>query len=103
MSPDAIGQGLHDRATRGEPLSADEEVQLRSWYARHDQEEAAQLGAAPVPVRLAELQGSIQKTSAEIVAQAKQIENLTAENARLRKEIGALQRQLSALRAGQIA
>ena len=52
MIPDEIGQKLHDRATRGETLTAEEQEQLRHWYAHHDQEEMAQLQrrARPEPV-----------------------------------------------------
>lgn len=103
MNPDNIGQKLHDRATRGETLTTEEQEQLRHWYARHDQEEMAQLSAAPAPSRLAELQARVQQASAQVVAQAQHIDALTAENAQLRQEIAALQRLLSAKPAGQPA
>lgn len=32
MISDELGQKLHDRATRGEPLTAEEQEQLRRWY-----------------------------------------------------------------------
>ena len=101
MSPDALGQRLHDRATRGEALSAEEQEQLRRWYEGHDREEAARLSAAPAPDRLAELRSRVQEATAQVVAQARRIEALTAENGALRQEIASLQRQLSARRAGQ--
>jgi capsule polysaccharide export protein KpsE/RkpR len=68
---------------------------LRGWYAYHDQEEMAQLCAAPVPNRLADLQSRVQQASAQVVEQARRIEALTAENAQLRQEIVSLQRRLS--------
>lgn len=43
MNTDDLAQQLHARATRGEMLSADEQVQLDQWYVRQDQEEAALL------------------------------------------------------------
>ena len=101
--PDEIGQKLHDRATRGEPLTAEEQALLQNWYTRLDQEEAAQLSAAPVPSRLADLQSSVQQATAQVVEQAQRIEALTAENAQLRQEIVSLQRLLTAKRAGQPA
>lgn len=103
MIPDDIGQKLHDRATRGENLTAEEQESLRHWYARHDQEEAAQLGAAPAPSRLAELQARVQQATAQVVAQARHIEALTADNAQLRQEVASLQRLLSVKLAGQPA
>ncbi len=79
MIPDQIGQQLHDRATRGESLSANEQDQLRRWYAHHDQAEMTQISAAPVPSQLADLQARVQQVTAQVVAQARRIEALTAE------------------------
>jgi hypothetical protein len=101
MIADEMGKKLHDRATRGEALTAEEQELLRRWYAYHDQEEMAQLSAAPAPSRLAELQSGVQQATAQVVAQAQHIEALTAENARLRQEIASLQRLLSVKLAGQ--
>jgi chromosome segregation ATPase len=103
MISDEIGQKLHDRATRGETLTLEEQELLRRWYAHHDPQEMAQLNAAPVPSRLADLQSRVQQATAQVVAQAQRIEALTAENAQLRQEIASLQRLLSAKRTGQPA
>jgi hypothetical protein len=103
MIPDEIGQKLHDRMTRGETLTAEEQEVLGRWYAQHDQEEMSQLNAAPVPSRLAELQSRVQQVTGQVVVQAQRIEALTAENAQLRQEIASLQRLLSAKLAGQPA
>jgi putative addiction module component (TIGR02574 family) len=70
MIPDELGQKLHDRATRGESLSPQEQELLGQWYAVHDQEELAQLSAAPVPDRLAALQSRVQQATAQVVVQA---------------------------------
>ena len=103
MTPDEIGRRLHDRATRGETVAPEEQEQLRRWYTDHDEEEMAQLNAAPVPSRLADLQTRVQQATAQVVVQAQRIEALTVENAQLRQEIASLQRLLSAKRAGQPA
>jgi len=103
MIPDEIEQKLHDRATRGETLTAEEQEVLRLWYAHHDQEEMAQLSAAPASSRLADLQFRVQQATAQVVVQAQHIEALTAENAQLRQEIASLQRLLSAKLTGQPA
>ena len=42
MSAD-LNQQLHDRATRGEPLSVAEQAQLEQWYASLDQAESQSL------------------------------------------------------------
>jgi hypothetical protein len=103
MIPDELGQRLHDRATRGEALTADEQEQLQRWYARHDLEEMQRLTAAPVPSDLADLQSRVRQTTDQVVAQAQRIQALTAENAQLRQEIASLQRLLSAKLADQPA
>jgi hypothetical protein len=103
MTPDEIGQKLHDRATRGEVLTAEEQEQLGQWYAAHDQEEMQRLAAAPLPAGLADLQQRVQQLTAQVVLQAQRIQALTAENAQLRQEIASLQRLLSATLAGQPA
>ena len=41
---DDLGKALHDRATRGLPLSGEERAQLQRWYDEQDAEEAAMLG-----------------------------------------------------------
>src|SRR5688500_2144844 len=103
MIPDEIGQKLHDRATRGQTLTSEEQELLRRWHAHHDQEEMTQLNAAPVPSRLADLQSQLRQATAQVVTHAQRIETLTAENAQLRQEIASLQRLLSAHGAGQPA
>jgi capsule polysaccharide export protein KpsE/RkpR len=100
MTPDEIGQKLHDRATRGEVHTAEEQELSRDWDAHHDQEEMAQLSAAAVPSGLADLQARIQQATAQVGVQAQHMKALTAENAQLRQEIISLQRLLSATRAG---
>jgi hypothetical protein len=103
MILDVIGQKLHDRATRGETLTVEEQVLLRNWYDHHDQEEMTQLTAAPVPDRLADLQSLAQQATAQVVEQARRIEALTIENAQLRQEVATLQSLLMAKLAGQPA
>ena len=44
MVSDELGKQLHDRATRGEALSPEEQAQLKDWYATQDRAEADQLG-----------------------------------------------------------
>jgi hypothetical protein len=52
---DKRGQELHNKATRGELLSAEEYALLTQWYAWHDQQESAALArrhperSAPMP------------------------------------------------------
>ena len=103
MIPDEIGQKLHDRATRGEALTTQEQEQLRHWYAEQDQEETARLVAAKVPGDPGGLQAQVHQVTAQLVLQAQRIQALTAENAQLRQEIASLQRLLSGKLTGQPA
>jgi len=44
MVSDELGKQLHDRATRGQDLSPEEQAQLVAWYAAQDRAEMADLG-----------------------------------------------------------
>lgn len=103
MIPDESGQKLHDRATRGEALTAEEREQLGQWYAAHDREEMERLAAAPAPGGLADLELRVRQATTQVVAQAQRIQALTAENAQLRQEIASLQRLLTGKPVGQSA
>lgn len=39
MVSDKLGEQLHDRATRGEALSEEEQAQLEDWYRTQDRAE----------------------------------------------------------------
>ncbi len=95
MSKDDLGRSLHDRATRGAVLSAEEQAQLDEWYAQLDQEEAALLsGNRPAP-GLASLQAQVDAAVAQLVTTTQRIQTMTAENEAVRQEIAALQRRLT--------
>ncbi len=51
---------LHDRATRGHTLTADEQAQLDAWYAAQDVDEAAMLSVATMPDDLRDLQSGVE-------------------------------------------
>jgi len=89
MNADTTGQRLHDRANRGEPLSSEERAQLKAWYERLDQEEGIALSTAPAPGNNAVLRGQIDHTLAEIATLTLRIQELTAENATLRREVAS--------------
>jgi predicted RNase H-like nuclease (RuvC/YqgF family) len=100
-----IGQQLHDRATRGKALSAEEQMQLEEWYAIQDHTEMARLGLTEKaqPEESAEsLRVQIDSALARITTITKRIQELTAENDALRREISTLQRQLVQQSAPQL-
>lgn len=46
MISDEFAKELHDKATRGEPLSNEAQAQLENWYALQDQAESLALGTS---------------------------------------------------------
>jgi hypothetical protein len=57
MSPDDRLLQLHDKATRGMALSAEEQAQLTAWYAEQNQRENALLESTGASQHLAVLRG----------------------------------------------
>lgn len=86
---------LHDRVTRGEVLTADEQAQLQTWYSEQDQAEFQQLGLpASIPNNV-ELPNNIAIALNQIAASTAQIQKLANENEVLRRENQTLRRQLT--------
>src|SRR5438132_185446 len=103
MISDEQGQALHDKATRGGVLSADEQALLDQWYERHDREEAAVLAKASPPQTLAELRSQVDNAVAQLVTTVQSIQTLTVDNENLRREIAALHQQLARQQTSQPA
>ena len=85
---------LHDRATRGGVLSADERTQLQQWYAEQDQAEAEMLARAPAP-QTAHLRAEVDDAIAQLVVMSQQLQSQSTENECLRREIAALEHRLA--------
>jgi hypothetical protein len=94
MSLDELAQQLHDKATRGGALSAEEQARLDAWYAEQDQREGAVLGPTGSSQRLAMLHTQVETALAQLLTVTQRIQELTAHNETLRREIVVLQRQL---------
>jgi hypothetical protein len=94
MSCDERAQQLHDKATRGGALSAEEQAHLDAWYAEHDAREGAVLGPAGTSPRLTMLHTQVETALAQLLTVTQRIQALTAHNEALRREIAGLQRQL---------
>lgn len=95
MPSDAVGKQLHDKATRGLPLSAHEQAQLDAWYAGQDKEDNTLLGPFRSSVQLATLQTQVETALAQLLTVTQRIQELTAQNDAVRREITVLQRQLA--------
>jgi len=85
---------LHDRATCGGDLSADERARLQKWYAEQDQAESQMLARGFVP-RTARLRAEVDDAIAQLVAVSQQLQAQSTENERLRCEIDVLERRLA--------
>lgn len=95
MTNDAKAKELHDRATRGKALTADEQVQLQAWYSEQDQAEFQQLRLSASATDDAELPDKIASTLNHIAATTAQIQKLAGENEALRRENHTLRSQLA--------
>jgi len=60
MVSDELGKQLHDRATRGETLSVEEQRQLDIWYTAQDYAEMAMLNLNTATKTVMSLQSSLQ-------------------------------------------
>lgn len=93
-----LGQQLHDRATRGDALSAEEQRQLNEWYEIQDRAEMEMLSrswAKRTDESVESLRSQIDMALAQIIKITKRIQEIYAENEALRREIATLQRQLA--------
>jgi len=96
MNSDDLGQDLHDRATRGEQLSPENQMQLDAWYAAQDRAEMETLSGT-MPVRdAAILQTQVDAAMEQLTTLSRRIQKTAAENAALRREINILRRRLAA-------
>lgn len=97
MTIDCFARQLHDRATRGETLSAEEQRQLENWYLSQDIAEHQALGLAAGEKALASLQAQIDAALAQLTLTTKHIQEVASENENLRRQIAALRRQLASV------
>lgn len=97
MITDELGKQLHDRVTRGERLSKEEEAWLEAWYAFQDQAEEQALGLMTEPQTqiLKSLQRQTETALAQLMVAAGRIQEISAENEAIRKDIILLRQQLA--------
>src|SRR5262249_45960465 len=88
-------QRLHDRATRGDLLTDEEQAALDEWYAQQDQAESQFLQALASPVSLANLEAQVTAAVTRLESVTQRIRDPLAPNADLRREIARLQHQLA--------
>lgn len=95
MTIDEKGKALHDKASKGEKLSQEEQRLLEQWYAKMDQEESITLGMAKQTEFLSNLKAQIETALAQLVKLSSRIQQIALENDKLRNENEALRRQLA--------
>ena len=96
MISDEVGRQLHDRASRGGTLSAQERQQLDHWLSAQDQAEGALLSPQALDPALAELRGRVDAALEQVGAIARNIQRLSEDNDSLRRENATLRRRLAA-------
>ena len=94
MISDDLGKALHDRLTRGEQLSNEEQDQLEGWYEYQDNLERNILGTTAEKKTTAKLQSQIEATLTQLIATTNRIQEIASENEMLRQEISSLRHQL---------
>jgi hypothetical protein len=100
MSEKLSVRQLHDKATRGLPLSKSERKLLDAWYVQQDAEESVLLTASNSPT-LPALQQQIDAALGQLQTVTHHIQALTSENETLKKEVAALYRQLAQAKTTQ--
>ena len=103
MVSDASGKQLHNRATRGEALSEEEQAQLNAWYDEQDREEMMMLRRDTPVEDQDSLQADIDSVLYRIGNTAKRIKSISQQNEVLREEIMRFRRQLAQQATVQIA
>lgn len=103
MISDDHAKQLHDKATRGEPLLAEEQMQLEKWYALQDNAESMALSLTAPEKILTNLQAQVDAALAQLMTVAKRIQEIAAENETLRRETITLRYQLAHLLGPQPA
>lgn len=101
MISDDLGQVLHDRSTRGETLSAEEQLLLERWYEAQDKLESQLLALTPDEKALANLQSQIEGALTQLISLTNRIQQVASENELLRQEINSLRHQLVDVSAPQ--
>jgi hypothetical protein len=95
MVPDDLGQQLHDKETRGEPLAPRERAQLDEWYRQQDAAEAAAIDGNNGKLAVAALRQQVNEALDQMKAIAGDIHELANANERLHNEVAMLRARLA--------
>lgn len=92
---DELGRQLHDRWTRGQLLTDEEQAQLELWYQQQDAQEHRQLNLDSTAVGISDLQTQIERALKQLTTVIQQVQQITMENQVLRQEVAILRQQLT--------
>ena len=95
MITDETAHKLHDKATRGGELSAEEQHCLKEWYSCQDSEENTALAGSLLSEQIALLQAKVDAAVGQLKAETDRIQTLSAASEAIRQENAALRRQLA--------
>ena len=99
MTSNEVGMQLHDRATKGETLTPDEQSQLENWYTIQDMQESELLEPQNALSDNSHLRTQIDTVLDRLTSTIQRIQKITAENETIRDEIGALRQQLDSVKS----
>ena len=103
MDSNELAGQLHDRATRGELLSVEEQSVLTEWYTLQDRAESVALGLTEEDVDAATLHTQVEVTLTQITVVTQHIQDIISENEVLKRDISHLRQQLVYQPAMQLA
>ena len=95
MLTDQEALRLHDRATRGEILSGEQQAQLDTWYAQQDRLEFQTPGLNNQERDIETLHARVDEALRQLHTMTARMQTIAFENDTLRQEIVFLRRQLS--------
>lgn len=93
MTSDNLAKQLHDEATRGESLLAEEQSLLEDWYALQDHIESNALGLTADEKTLSLQETQVEAALIQLATVTKRIQEIASENEALRREAAADQRR----------
>jgi hypothetical protein len=88
-------QHLHNRATRGEQLTTEEQTALNEWYAQQDQAESLILHGSAISGPVSDLKVQVANAATQLAVVTQHISEVIVENQHLRDEVAALQQRLA--------
>lgn len=94
---------LHDRITRGETLTAEEQSQLNEWYAELERDESMNLFGTPSPPesltsekeQIVELHQQIDELLIQLSEKTQYLQQVMEQNRVLRKEVVLLRSRIA--------